>query len=131
MAYSPYYEFLLNRNRTVSFMPQGNCTSEIAWYDHCASDSKNIDQPSTQGALYIASCHQDESCYFQIPANVISNYDDNNDEDIVALKDLIEHMTNELEITVPWNKVRVTNNVFRNNQADVLISKKKSEINQP
>ena len=60
---------------------------------------------------------------------MISTYDDKNDEEVAALKDLIEYMTNELEVIVPWNKVRVIDNVFRRNQADAMISKKKSEIN--
>ena len=54
MEYSPYYEYLMNRNRTITyFVPDSNdngevtCSNEMEYFNDCQGDLFAIDMPAT------------------------------------------------------------------------------------
>ena len=116
MEYSPYYKYLTNRTRTLTYYVPGShndsCSTEIEFYNNCQSSLSSIDGPATQGALYIESCHDSEYCYVKIPSYLEDDYTDEEFDELKANRSSFEK---------PWNRIKVSYNKFINNQAYLML----------
>lgn len=62
---------------------------------------------------------------------MIKGYDETDNDAVDDLKELIKVMTEEHDVTLPWNRILVSHNKFKNNQVDTQISFIKARANQP
>lgn len=64
IQFSPYYKFMTDRQRTVSFyMPSRNFIDEAQYFDRGWDDGYTIDMPMVQGAIFIKNCFDLETCF--------------------------------------------------------------------
>ena len=108
IQYSPYYLHMADRNRTMSYYHgESNCWEEAKYFNKCWRDGYMIDMPQVQGTIFIDNCYNEETC-FGIPVE-LDNYE-------------VQNMTEkELELLLPWQHVRIEENYFYNNWANVIM----------
>ena len=113
IQYSPYYKYMTDQKRTISFYVKNtDVTDEAKYFNKEWVDELTIDMPMVQGAVYIKNCNDVSTCFGL-------------QEDFDALADLeLEGKRTDAEVALvlPWNRVLVEENYFYDNQANIIIT---------
>lgn len=118
IQYSPYYKYLADQNRTISYYHgPSNCWEEAKYFNKCWREGYMIDMPSVQGTIFIDNCYNELTC-FGIAEDLNTLYTLSTQ---VGQDDYVSKTEKELALMLPWQHVLIEENYFYNNWANIIM----------